>query len=398
MTVLNIAIAVDGLSEHWLGGVNYFRNLVTVFDAAADPGLRLHLLTDEPGFFNDLHPSPRVMVHALGMLKRKSPAWVLRKALVLATGRDTQLLAQLKHHDVRAVLFKYVEGASAAGIPTLPWIPDFQFKHLPELFPPSVVTALQKKAQLYIRRADGLILSSQAACDDAVSLFGADRRKLHVLRFAPKVNFEPLQSASLRDEVFARHGIARPYVFLPNQYWQHKNHQVVVRALKLLRDEGRPAPLIVSTGKTEDPRSPAYFTEFEAGVRAQGLTVDYRILGVIPRQDMLVLLAHSLAVLNPSRFEGWSTTVEEAKSVGKPLLVSDIAVHREQVAGRSDAQCFGTDDAAALAALLEGLARRHAGDGATSHPPRPDPSLYTAFTAQYIALLKAVASAHEVAA
>ena len=67
MTVLNIAIAVDGLSEHWLGGVNYFRNLVTVFDAAADPGLRLHLLTDEPGFFNDLHPSPRVMVHALGM-------------------------------------------------------------------------------------------------------------------------------------------------------------------------------------------------------------------------------------------------------------------------------------------------------------------------------------------
>ena len=80
MTVLNIAIAVDGLSEHWLGGVNYFRNLVTVFDAAADPGLRLHLLTDEPGFFNDLHPSPRVMVHALGMLKRKSPAWVLRKA------------------------------------------------------------------------------------------------------------------------------------------------------------------------------------------------------------------------------------------------------------------------------------------------------------------------------
>lgn len=90
MTVLNIAIAVDGLSEHWLGGVNYFRNLVTVFDAAADPGLRLHLLTDEPGFFNDLHPSPRVVVHGLGMLKRKSLAWVLRKALMLATGRDTQ--------------------------------------------------------------------------------------------------------------------------------------------------------------------------------------------------------------------------------------------------------------------------------------------------------------------
>jgi glycosyltransferase involved in cell wall biosynthesis len=187
-------------------------------------------------------------------------------------------------------------------------------------------------------------------------------------------------------------------VFLPNQYWQHKNHHVVAQALRLLRDEGRPAPLILSTGKTEDPRTPAYFTEFEAMVRAQGLAADYRILGVIPRHDMLVLLAHSMAVLNPSRFEGWSTTVEEAKALGKPLLVSDIAVHREQVAGRPDAQCFGVDDAPALAALLAGLARQHAGGAATSHPPRPDPDLYAAFTAQFIALLRMVASSHEVAA
>jgi glycosyltransferase involved in cell wall biosynthesis len=34
--------------------------------------------------------------------------------------------------------------------------------------------------------------------------------------------------------------------------------------------------------------------------------------------------------LQPSLFEGWSTTVEEAKSLGKKLLLSDIAVHREQ--------------------------------------------------------------------
>ncbi len=395
---LNIAMAVDGLSEHWLGGVNYYRNLVTVFDAAADPGLQLHLFTDEPAYFNDLSLSARVAVHGLGMLKRKSPAWVLRKVLTVATGRDVQFLARLKQNDVRAVLFKYVEGARSAGIPTLPWIPDFQFKHLPELFSTAVVAALQKKAELYVRSADGLILSSQAACDDAVNLFGADRSKLHVLRFAPKVDFEPLQSNALRDEVFTRYSLTRPYVFLPNQYWQHKNHQVVLQALTVLQDEGRATPLIVSTGKTEDFRSPNFFTDFETSVHAHGLAADYRILGVIPRQDMLVLMAHSLVVLNPSRFEGWSTTVEEAKALGKPLLVSDIAVHREQVAGRDDAQRFGTDDAAGLAVLLEGLARRHAGVAITAHPPRPNPRLYAAFTAQYIALLKSVSTVHEVAA
>lgn len=33
--------------------------------------------------------------------------------------------------------------------------------------------------------------------------------------------------------------------------------------------------------------------------------------------------------VNPSFYEGWSTTVEEAKSIGVPLLLSDIPVHRE---------------------------------------------------------------------
>jgi glycosyltransferase involved in cell wall biosynthesis len=56
------------------------------------------------------------------------------------------------------------------------------------------------------------------------------------------------------------------------------------------------------------------------------------------------------ALLNPSRFEGWSTTVEEAKAVGTPMLLSDIPVHREQA---PNARFFGTEDAAALADAIE---------------------------------------------
>src|SRR3990172_9644127 len=38
----------------------------------------------------------------------------------------------------------------------------------------------------------------------------------------------------------------------------------------------------------------------------------------------------SNSLINPSFFEGWSTTVEEAKSMGKRIILSDIEVHREQ--------------------------------------------------------------------
>jgi len=392
MSVINVAICVDGLGENWLGGVNYFRNLLAVFDAAAAPDLRLHILTDDPGFLSDMRLSTRVQVHRLAMLQRYSAAWAVRKALQVTTGRDLQLINYLKKLDVRAVMFSYVAGANAAGMRCLPWIPDFQFRHHPELSSPAVAAAQQRRAEMLLRHGDGLIVSSQAAAQDAVTFFAALPERLHVLQFAPRLDFQPLQDPSLRDRVFASYGIDRPYVFLPNQYWQHKNHGLVAKALTLLRQHGLAAPLVLSTGKTADARNPSHFKRFTADLQQAGLGEVYRILGVIPRQDMLVLLAHSLAVLNPSRFEGWSSTVEEAKALGKPLLVSDIPVHREQIAGRTAAQVFGVDDAADLARLLADLHNRHARADLAAFPPRPDNAPYLAFQQKYLTLLRRAAA------
>ncbi len=76
---------------------------------------------------------------------------------------------------------------------------------------------------------------------------------------------------------------------------------------------------------------------------------------MIPAADVRALMRSSIAVINPSLCEGWSTTVEEAKSLQVPLVLSDLAVHREQAAG--SAEFFdphsAADAARALTAALE---------------------------------------------
>ena len=42
------------------------------------------------------------------------------------------------------------------------------------------------------------------------------------------------------------------------------------------------------------------------------------------------LMYYSIAVINPSKSEGWSSTVEQAKSMGKMVLLSNLKVHKEQ--------------------------------------------------------------------
>ena len=54
------------------------------------------------------------------------------------------------------------------------------------------------------------------------------------------------------------------------------------------------------------------------------------ILGLIERAEQIQLLRRCVAVVQPSLFEGWSTIVEDARVFGKRILMSDIAVHKEQ--------------------------------------------------------------------
>jgi hypothetical protein len=61
-------------------------------------------------------------------------------------------------------------------------------------------------------------------------------------------------------------------------------------------------------------------------------------------------MIHSIAIINPSYFEGWSTTVEEAKILDLKILLSDISVHREQ--NPEKAEYFSPDDPQKLADLL----------------------------------------------
>ena len=51
---------------------------------------------------------------------------------------------------------------------------------------------------------------------------------------------------------------------------------------------------------------------------------------------MMSLIYNSVALINPSKFEGWSSSVEQAKSMGKKILLSDISVHKEQNPKRAE--------------------------------------------------------------
>jgi glycosyltransferase involved in cell wall biosynthesis len=118
-------------------------------------------------------------------------------------------------------------------------------------------------------------------------------------------------------------------VYLPNQFWKHKNHGVAFEAIKIARDRGVRINL-ACTGYPADYRHAQYFAELWAKASQWNVRDQIFYLGVLPREHVLLLMRQSICVLNPSLFEGWGMSVDEARSLGKQALISDIPAHREQ--------------------------------------------------------------------
>ena len=178
--------------------------------------------------------------------------------------------------------------------------------------------------------------------------YGGGRSHVHVVRFASFVAAD--MAGTDPRATAARYGLPERYFICNNQMWRHKNHAVILRALAAMGPDAQTPP-VVFTGREEDYRDPEHAPGVRALASALGAGDRVRFLGFLPRGDQLSLMAGAVAVVQPSLCEGWSTVVEDAKALGRHVIASDIAVHREQLATGAD--FFAPADAAALAGLLQ---------------------------------------------
>ncbi len=236
------------------------------------------------------------------------------------------IVSCLREHQVDC-LFTNLEYGSNFSVPLLSWIPDFQYLHLPEMFSSQEIQELEQLFSGVAAHADRVILSSQDALQDFKRFAPQSVHKARVLSFVAQVPVDIYDSNPAW--VCEYYHLPDRFIYLPNQFWKHKNHLVVIQALTLLKEKYTEIT-IVCTGNTNDHRHPLYFAELLSTISTLGLRDHLIILGLVPHTHLYQLMRQSLAVLQPSIFEGWSTTVEEAKSVGKRMILSDIPVHREQ--------------------------------------------------------------------
>jgi glycosyltransferase involved in cell wall biosynthesis len=204
---------------------------------------------------------------------------------------------------------------------------DLQHKYLPKFFTENEIKERDKLFTWIANHASTIVLSSKAAESDFCQFFPEAAQKTKILSFkaCPSLNWYEGEPQHTQQE----YCLPDRFFLLSNQFWQHKNHLLVFDALKILQKQSI-YPIVVCTGNLYDYRKPEYANKILQTIHKLGLAKQIFLLGLIPKYSQIQLMRRSLAVIQPSLFEGWSTLVENARCFRKQLIISDLSVHIEQ--------------------------------------------------------------------
>lgn len=221
-------------------------------------------------------------------------------------------------------------------IPAIYWFPDFQHLHLPEYFSQQDLQYRNQRVSSFAKSLGHIVFSSLDAESDFLRFFPGSTVTRHVLRFHSTMPEMVFQKDV--EETLTKYKIAEPYWICSNQFWIHKNHKIVFDAFRMLSQEDS-APLLICTGSASDYRNKNYYEELVSEVKTWNTNERIRLLGLIPREDQIQLIRGATGMIQPSLFEGWSTVLEDCRSLGCPIIHSDLNVHKEQCVPNSKEFC-----------------------------------------------------------
>jgi glycosyltransferase involved in cell wall biosynthesis len=313
-------------NPQWMGGIIYIINLVKTLDFLDDeekPEIYLFYRPDLKKFLSDFN------YPYIKFIEWSFPSIIRGNIMSLLSGKNL-FIAKILHDYSLDTIFPMHDFPvkTKTNVKLISWWADLQEKYYPEFFSPVQRWGRSVRTRLIIRNCSNLVVSSQAVMDDFKRFYKLnDGLKINIFHFVSVIDNA---GDAMINDLRGKYGLPEKYFLVSNQFHKHKNHKVLLLALAKLKEMGIQVH-IAFTGKFPAAQDSPYLTELHKIIKENDLDNNVTMLGIISRSDQLQIMRHSQAVLQPSLFEGWSTVIEDAKSLQVPVVASNLKVNIEQL-------------------------------------------------------------------
>jgi len=163
-----------------------------------------------------------------------------------------------------------------------------------------------------LKLANRLVAISQASKADATHVFGLEASKIDVVYPCVSNEFLEPRLPSPRK---------RPYFLFCSVPDPHKNPRVVMEAFSKIESD---CDLVFVS-----PRDMLYMPSLLQFAEELGISDRFTITGFVPGADLVALFQNAIALVSPSKMEGFGLPVAQAMRAGIPVITSRVSAQAE---------------------------------------------------------------------
>ena len=173
-----------------------------------------------------------------------------------------------------------------------------------------------------VNRSSLILVDSELGKDQVVESYSANSSKIVPL---PYVTPSYIKNSKERKDFNDHYNLPKDFLFYPAQFWEHKNHKRLIRAIKIINEDFQDLKLVL-TGLEIN-----LYKELSELVDSLKLNKKIIFKGYVPENDLSGFYKRAKALIFPTFFGPTNIPPLEAISSNCIPIVSDIYAMKEQL-------------------------------------------------------------------
>lgn len=326
---MNVAVDLSGF-DGWLGGIDFVKAYMNALSKIED--CNITVFVQKKSLVRHLKNFIKLLLRRYDtkMNKPIKDYLIFSKNIIgadIVFYNSNEFEQQLYKNSIDIVFPTLRNLGKDFSVPWLPYLFDFQHKYLPEFFSKQEIEYRDKTFEDLVTSAKSVIVEAKDVVNDVRKYIPNATANFFVMPYTaiPEKEWLELDGVDITE-----YNLPAKYFLISNQFWLHKNHGVAFEALaKVVKSN--PDIHIVCTGNTNDYRNPEYYPSLLKKIDGLGIKDNVHILGYITKLEQIKILVNSIAVIQPTLFEGnpGGGIAYNAVAMDVPIILSDIGVNKE---------------------------------------------------------------------
>jgi len=322
-----------GVFQYGLGIAEGLINHFSDFDYTI-----LHFSEESPKEFLKINSSAGVKFIALDnrpnnfLGKIKSLANILIGSPIFITNKKNRKILESNKMDLLIIPFPLLFGFENK-VPYIVSIPDIMHKFYPK-FPEYNFSARVKRDFVYglsTKNAIFSVVDSEQGKEHLQRFYNVPAEKIKPIPYIPPGYVYDLKNmeAGEAENILKKYKLPDNFIFYPAQFWHHKNHLRLIRALQIIKEEKHIEVKLVLTGNPGANNE--NFKKVMDLVKEAKMESQIFHLGYVDDKEIVALYKKSTALVFPTLLEPTNIPPLEALVLGKPVLCSFFQENKKQV-------------------------------------------------------------------